>query len=97
MDLADISHFFGDNMMFSWFDLKIENQVWGSRRAREAERRPAGPRARQNPHTWFSNFKSKHENIMLLHKKVRGTQPNPRYSAKNNDAMRLIASFMPIY
>ena len=25
---------------FSWFDFKFENQVWGSRRARGAERRP---------------------------------------------------------
>ena len=33
---------------------------------------------------------------MLLSKKVRDTQPNPRYSAKNNDAIRMIASFMPI-
>ena len=33
---------------------------------------------------------------MLLSKEVRDTQPNPRYSAKNNDAIRMIASFMPI-
>ena len=30
---------------------------------------------------------------MLLSKKVRDTQPNPRYSAKNNDAIRMIGSF----
>ena len=28
--------------------------------------------------------------------KVGHTQPNPRYPAKNNDAIRMIASFMPI-
>ena len=27
--------------------------------------------------------------------KVRDTQPNPRYSAKNNVAMHMIATFMP--
>ena len=32
---------------------------------------------------------------MLLSKKVQVTQPNPRYSPKNNDAIRMIASFMP--
>ena len=34
---------------------------------------------------------------MLLSREVRDTQPNPRYSAKNNDAIRMIASFMPIF
>ena len=29
--------------------------------------------------------------------KVRDTQPNPRYSAKNNVAIRMIATFMPKY
>ena len=34
---------------------------------------------------------------MLLSKKVRDTQRYPRYSAKNNDAIRMIASFRPSY
>ena len=34
---------------------------------------------------------------MLLSKKVRDTQRFPRYSAKNNDAIRMIASFRPSY
>ena len=44
----------------------------------------------------FLNFTTHRENkVKILSKKVRDTQPNPRYSAKNNVAIRMIATFMP--
>ena len=59
--------------------------------------RSGAPRARRDPHLSFLKFEIRsRNNIMLLSKKVRDTQPHPRYSAKNNDAIRMIASFMPI-
>ena len=35
------------------------------------------------------------QKVKILSKKFRDTQPNPRYSAKNNVAIRMIATFMP--
>ena len=54
--------------------------------------RPSGPTG--SPHVIFQIWTSITKNIMLLSKKMWDTQPNPRYSAKNNDAIRMIASFM---
>ena len=41
VEIADISHFFADNMMFFaiWFQISKYDR-WGSRRARGADRRP---------------------------------------------------------
>ena len=45
---------------------------------------------------WFLNFTTHRENkVKILSKKVRDTQPNPRYSVKNNVAIRMIATFIP--
>ena len=37
------------------------------------------------------------KDVQLLSTEVRATQQNPRYSVKNNVAIRLIATFMPKY
>ena len=99
VDLADILRFFADNMMFFviWF------QIWksgvgiptGPRGGVEAGAEPRGPVGIPTPDFQIWNQITK--NIMLLSKEVRDTQPNPRYSAKNNDAIRMIASFRQIF
>ena len=69
----------------------------GVRREAPNGGRSGAPRARRDPHLSFLKFEIRsRNNIMLLSKKVRDTQPHPRYSAKNNDAIRMIASFMSI-
>ena len=108
MDLADISHFFAENMMLFTMEVQIWNISWGDpdgpegrsgerREERSDERRPerspSGPTG--SPHVIFQIWTSITKNIMLLSKKMWDTQPNPRYSAKNNDAIRMISSFMP--
>ena len=99
VDLADISHFFADNMMFFVILFQIwKSGVWiptGPRGGAEAGAEPLGPVGIHTPDFQIWNKITK--NIMLLSKEVRDTQPNPRYSAKNNDAIRMIASFMPIH
>ena len=56
----------------------------------------SAPRARRCAPVWFLNFTTHRENkVKILSKKVRDTQPNPRYSAKNNVAIRMIATFIP--
>ena len=60
---------------------------------RRQERSPSNPTG--SPHVIFQIWTSITKNIMLLSKKMWDTQPNPRYSAKNNDAIRMISSFMP--
>ena len=58
--------------------------------------RSGAPRARRCAPVWFLNFTTHRENkVKILSKKVRDTQPNPRYSAKNNVAIRMIATFIP--
>ena len=37
------------------------------------------------------------KDVQLLSMEVRATQQNPRYSVKNNVAIRMIATFMPKY
>ena len=37
------------------------------------------------------------KDVQLLSTEVRATQQNPRYSVKNNVAIRMIATFMPKY
>ena len=59
---------------------------------RRPERSPEGPAA--HPRVIF-NFTIHREKVKLLSKKVRDTQANPSYSAKNNVAIRMIATFMP--
>ena len=44
---------------------------------------------------WFFNFTTHRENkVKILSKKVPDTQANPRYSAKNNVAIRMISTFI---
>ena len=50
-------------------------------------------RARQGP-TPPANFKANREKLQDTQQKVRDTQPNPCYSAKNNVAIRTISTFM---
>ena len=58
----------------------------------------SAPRARRCAPVWFLNFTTHRENkVKILSKKVRDTQANPSYSAKNNVAIRMIATFMPTY
>ena len=84
VDLADISHFLLITWCFSWWKFKFEKSHVGI---------PSGPTG--SPHVIFQIWTSITKNIMLLSKKMWDTQPNPRYSAKNNDAIRMISSFMP--
>ena len=68
----------------------------GVRREAPNGGRSGAPRARRWTPVWFFNFPTHRENkVKILSKKVRDTQANPRYSAKNNVAMRMIATFMP--
>ena len=53
----------------------------------------SAPRARQGP-TPPANFKANREKLQDTQQKVRDTQPNPCYSAKNNVAIRTISTFM---
>ena len=87
-DFADITDFVADILTFFSRRLgEIENHVWAHCRAR---------RARQCAQTWFSISPSLREkNVKILSNEVRDTQQNPRYSAKNNVAIRMIATFMP--
>ena len=90
-----------------WYNWKMtrgytagpEGRSGGRREERSDERRPerspSGPTG--SPHVIFQIWTSITKNIMLLSKKMWDTQPNPRYSAKNNDAIRMISSFMPNY
>ena len=59
---------------------------------RRPERSPEGPAVL--PRVIF-NFTTHREKVKILSKKVRDTQANPSYSAKNNVAIRMIATFMP--
>ena len=83
----------------SCFDFKFKNQVWGFRRARRAKWRPqvgalsasrlarSAPRPFGIPTPDFQIWNHITKYIMLLREEVRDTQPNQRYSAKNNDAI----------
>ena len=51
---------------------------------------PPGPRGGAE-----AGERSEREKVKILSKKVRDTQANPSYSAKNNVAIRVIATFMP--
>ena len=54
---------------------------------------PPGPRGGAE-----AGVRRERENkVKILSKKVRDIQANPRYSAKNNVAMRMIATFMLIF
>ena len=70
----------------------------GERREAPNGGRSGAPRARRCTPVWFLNFTTHRENkVKILSKKVRDTQANARYSAKNNVAIRMIATFMPTY
>ena len=71
-------------MLFRDLISNFKNDRWGSRRARGAERRPEERSDEGRPERGSA-------------KKMLDTQPNPRYSAKNNDAIRMISLFMPNY
>ena len=57
--------------------------------------RPSGPAV--HPRVIFQFYHPSWKKVKILSKKVRDTQANPRYSAKNNVAMRMIATFMLIF
>ena len=67
----------------------------GVRREAPNGGRSGAPRARRRTPVWIFNFTIHREKVKILRKKVRDTQPNPSYSAKNNVAIRVIATFMP--
>ena len=95
-----ISDFFAEYLDFVFtMGGKIEKSHGGPppgpRGGAEAGAEPRGPVGIPTPDFQIWNQITK--NIMLLSKEVRDTQPNPRYSAKNNDAIRMIASFRQIF
>ena len=57
----------------------------------------SAPRARRCTPVWFFNFPTHREKKSRYQQKSPRYQANPRYSAKNNVAMRMIATFMPIF
>ena len=57
--------------------------------------RPSGPAV--SPDAIFNLTHHRQKNVQLLSTGVRATQQNPRYSGKNNVAMRMIATFMTKY
>ena len=68
---------------------------WAQGAERRPERSPEGPAV--HPRV-ILNFTTHRENkVKILSKKVRDTQAKARYSAKNNVAIRMIATFMPSY
>ena len=76
-----------------------EGRSGGRREARSAERSlersPEGPAV--CPDAIFNLAHHREKNVQLLSTEVRATQQNPRYSGKNNVAMRMIATFMTKY
>ena len=109
MDLAEYLDFFAEylDVVFMMCG-KIEKSHGGTppgprggaeagvRREAPNGGRSGAPRARRCAHTRFSMLPTHREkNVQLLSTEVRATQQNPRYSAKNNVAMRMIATFMP--
>ena len=78
---------------------KIQNRIWAHRRALGAPLRPplrpSGPSV--CPDAIFNLAHHREKNVQLLSTEVRATQQNPRYSGKNNVAMRMIATFMTKY
>ena len=66
----------------------------GAKRRTEAGAEPLGPGGVAPPD--LPTFTVIAKKVKIFSKKDRDTQPNPCYSAKNNVAMRMIATFMPI-
>ena len=109
VNFADSSDFRADSWtFFSRWRGNIENRIWAHRRARGAERRPergakrrteAGAEPRGPGGVPRCDFQCcpviAKKNVQLLSTEVRATQQNSRYSAKNNVAIRMIATFMP--
>ena len=102
-----ISDFFAEYLDFFTMDGKIEKSHGGGppgprgsapasvRRFAPHSGLRSAPRARRRTPVWFFNFTIHREKVKILSKKVRDTQANPSYSAKNNVAIRMIATFMP--
>ena len=57
--------------------------------------RPSGPAVYSD--AIFNLPPNRGKDVQLLSTEVRATQQNPRYSVKNNVAIRMIATFMPKY
>ena len=83
----------GDGVVGRGWAVGPEGRSGGRREERSDEWRPEAPRARQGP-TPPANFKANREKLQDTQQKVRDTQPNPCYSAKNNVAIRTISTFM---
>ena len=102
-----ISDFFAEYLDFFTMDGTIEKSHGGAppgprgsaragvRREAPHSGRSGAPRARRCTSVWFFNFTIHREKVKILSKKVWDTQANPSYSAKNNVAIRVIATFMP--
>ena len=110
VDFADSSDFRADSWTFfhdGWAALKIacghtagpEGRSGGRSEARSAERRPErspeGPAV--CPDVIFNLAQISWKKVQLLSKEVQATQQNSRYSAKNNVAIHMIATFMSKY
>ena len=78
-----------------WIKLSITDSVLGFFFAIDLKVAGLGRGARRPTPAWFFNFTIHREKVKILRKKVQETQANPSYSAKNNVAIRVIATFMP--
>ena len=92
-----ISDFFAEYLdFFSRWVVKLKKHTAAHRRARASLRpplRPSGPAV--CPRVIFQFYHTSWKQRQDTQQKSRDTQPNPRYSAKNNVGMRMIAPFMP--
>ena len=71
----------------------IENRIQAHCRTRGPEQSAEGPA--MYPDAILNVAHHREKNVQLPRTEVRAIQQNPSYSAKNNVAMRLIATFMP--
>ena len=77
-----------------WARLKmVSGHTAGPCAERRPERSPEGPAV--CPRVIFQFYHTSWKQCQDTQQKSRDTQPNPRYSAKNNVGMRMIAPFMP--
>ena len=80
---------------FCRFLINIENYVCAHRRAAPNGGRSSALRARRCVQTWFSILPTKRQKCAATQQKNTAIQPNPRYSTKNNPAIRMTATFVP--
>ena len=90
VDLADSWHFFLIVWFFFWQSLEFAPPPASAAAtaARGGSRNCGEKRARKIWNRWWK------QNLNIQNK-VRNTQPNPHYSAKNNVTIHVIVPFMP--